>query len=290
MNKQLLKKYRQKSTISSNKETKERIPFSQLVILLFWFCYLITNENKSSQQVSFLTFSTFASISFYLIIMFYGYRMLAFFDKRNFKSYIKRVTPYFLCLLLANFIILVKDIGFSISLGFAKDYVKKVFEQPNREYMAYGYVLITFILFVPFLKEMLNNLSNTEKKWLFYVILGYFAFMTSEFFFQYLIHIANFPFVNMWGYILTGWLLKNIQWNKKEQLGLLLFGLMSCFFIIVISLYYPNAQNIPDLCYIFRLGSCLFVFYLLGFATKPEKEFSLFPLVLLIPFFMEVIM
>ena len=129
---------------------QERIPFAQLAILLFWTCYLITNKHESSQQVSFLTLSIFASISFYLIVMFYGYRMLSFFDKSDFKSYIKRVTPYFLCLLIANLTILVKDIGFSISLGFVKDYVKKVFEQPNREYMAYGYVLITFILFVPF--------------------------------------------------------------------------------------------------------------------------------------------
>ena len=216
--------------------------------------------------------------------------MLSFFDKKDLKSYIIRITPYFLCLLIANLIILVKDIGFSISLGFAKDYLKKVFEQPNREYMAYGYVLITFILFVPFFKEMLNNLSNTEKKWLFFIILGYFSFMTSEFFFQYLINIANFPFVNMWGYILTGWLLKNIQWNKKELLGLLLFGLISCILIVIISLYFPNAQNIPDMCYIFRLGSSLFVFYVLGTATKFEKEFSLFPLILFIPLIMEVTM
>ena len=49
--------------------------------------------------------------------------------------------------MLFNFMILVKDIGFSISFGFAKDYVKKVLEQPNREYMAYAYVLAVFIVF-----------------------------------------------------------------------------------------------------------------------------------------------
>ena len=92
-------------------DKKLQIPYTQIGILFFWLCYLFLNNKNSlleEQSDVFLGLYTFASIAFYLIVMFYGYRMLSFFDKKDLKSYLKRVIPYFLCLLLANFMILVK--------------------------------------------------------------------------------------------------------------------------------------------------------------------------------------
>ena len=136
------------------------------------------------------------------------------------------------CALLAAFFLLswatlAAQIGFSISLTYAKDVLKGFFLRTICEDYWIFYTLIGFFLVAPFLKKMVEGLSQKEKKWLLGVLVGYFAFFTGGVFLDYKITLYGYPFLNWIVYALAGYLVLTIEWSRAQLRGIYIAGILA---------------------------------------------------------------
>lgn len=210
-----------------------------------------------------------------LILVCYGYRLL----EANIENtgYHKEVIENLLACLLSQGICYVLLHGFHFSIKSGYQYVRSAVAAPLLDSTSKWYELFIFGLFVPFLSCMLMHLNETLKRSLLYLIIGYFAFFTIEIFGGITLKIACYPFLNIWGYILAGWLLFHIEWKKWEKIMCCLCCFLSILLLELEYHYYPDASQMEDFYFVFKLVTVLGIFCILNRRKKVEKEINILP-------------
>lgn len=210
-----------------------------------------------------------------LILVCYGYRLLEKYITN--REHIGEVMRILLSCLLAQGIcyILQNDIRFSIMYGY--HFVRSVIAAPLLDSISKWYELFIFGLCVPFLSCMLTHLNEALKRSLLFLIIGYFTFFTIEIFGGITLKIACYPFLNIWGYILAGWLLFHIEWKKREKIKGFICWIVSLLLLELEYLYYPNASQMEDFYFVFRCVVVLGIFCILNRNKKIEKERNILP-------------
>lgn len=211
-----------------------------------------------------------------LVLVFYGYRLLEKFSQEK-GQYEKELLLCFLTCLLSQGICYVLQNGVHISIGYCNRYVRTVLAGPLLDSASRWYELLIFAIFVPFLSCMLLHLNEKMKRSLLFVILGYFTFFTIEIFGNITIKIACYPFLNIWGYILAGWLLLHITWTRKEKTAGIICWILSIAILELEYFCYPDASQMEDFYFIFKCITILGVFCILCRKRRPEGEIMILP-------------
>lgn len=149
------------------------------------------------------------------------------------------------------------------SIGYCYRYVRTVLEGPLLDSTSRWYELLIFAIFVSYLSCMLLHLNEKMKCSLLFVILGYFTFFTIEIFGNITTKIACYPFLNIWGYILAGWLLLHITWTRKEKTAGIICWILSIAILELEYFCYPDALQMEDFYFIFKCITILGVLYLM---------------------------
>lgn len=252
------------------------IPVEQILLAIIYCIFLIFFKGNESMLHSLSgLFIVLKGISS-LILVFYGYRLLEMFSMGR-EQYAKELLNCFLACLLSQGICYVFQNGVHISIRYVYLYVRTVLAGPLLNSAGRWYELLIFAIFAPFLSGMLLHLDEKMKRSLLFVILGYFTFFTIEIFGNITIKIACFPFWNIWGYILAGWLLLHIAWTKKEKTAGIIVWILSVAILELEYLYYPNASQMEDFYFIFKCITILGIFCILCRKRVPETEDTILP-------------
>ena len=165
---------------------------------------------------------------------------------------------------LLSWATLAAQIGFSISLTYAKDVLKGFFLRTICEDYWIFYTLLGFFLVAPFLKKMIEGLSQKEKKWLLGVLVGYFAFFTGGVFLDYKITLYGYPFLNWIAYALAGYLVLTIEWTREQRRGIYIAGILAFIISTGEALCFPGVNWSLDTICLSRIVICLAIFLWLG--------------------------
>jgi len=220
--------------------------------------------------------------------MYCGWRIIENYDGNLRKYYINGILMWLAPFAAVSLILLVKQIGFSISLGFAKDYIKGFLGASIEGDYWFIYKLTGFYLVAPFFAKMLNAMSQKEKRSLLMVIVSYIAFFDVGIIFNYRIVIDCFPFLSWLLYLVLGYLVLYIDWNEKENRIIAYLGVVSIIISSMEVIYFPDVNKvIDDLC-LTRIAMCAagFLFlkkYLQG--LKRRWDIPVYLTFLLLPLF-----
>lgn len=186
-------------------------------------------QNFSDTELLFL--HHFFGIYQILFFMLSGRFLLAkeYADYKRF--YVRRILKIGLPFIVFSFLSLTLQIGFSVSLGFAKDFCRGFLTGTISDDFSFMYLLFTFYLVVPFLAKMVQSLDVSKRISLLFVIGGYYTFFDFCVITDSKLSIASFPFLNLFGYALAGYLLDHIQLSKKKERLLIIIG----FFALLVS-------------------------------------------------------
>lgn len=267
----------------------EKIPLSQFVLIIIWILFLRLECIERANHILNAMYG-FCASAVEIIAMVYGFFLLEECSKNHWKRYLYLLLRFVGCIALVQLLIVVKDIGFSVSITWFFDYMKELLIGSNRSYIGIFYIIVLFGIFAPFLSKMLDALSQWEQKILLFLIYIYFAFFTIEVFANFKINIANFPFLNFWGYILVGWLVTNITWNKKEKFFLYIFFILMTVLTGGLYVLMPEIAGMQDIYFVFRLGNSSFLFLLLWRGGKLREENNILLITILVPYLIEVLL
>ncbi len=181
-----------------------------------------------------------------------------------FDYYVKKgillVTAFF----LLSWATLASQIGFSVSLTYAKDVLKGFFLRTICENYWIIYSLLGFFLVAPFLKKMVQGLSEKEKKWLLGVLVGYFAFFTGGVLLDYKITLYGYPFLNWITYALSGYLVLTIEWTHAQVRAIYITGAAAFVVSTIEALCFPGVNWSLDTFCLSRILICLAFFLWVG--------------------------
>lgn len=252
------------------------IPVVQILLAIIYCIFLIFFKGDETMFHSlsglFIVLKGITS----LVLVFYGYRLLEKFSQEK-GQYGKELLLCFLTCLLSQGICYVLQNGVHISIGYCNRYVRTVLAGPLLDSASRWYELLIFAIFVPFLSCMLLHLNEKMKRSLLFVILGYFTFFTIEIFGNITIKIACYPFLNIWGYIVAGWLLLHITWTRKEKTAGIICWILSIAILELEYFCYPDASQMEDFYFIFKCITILGVFCILCRKRRPEGEITILP-------------
>jgi len=181
-----------------------------------------------------------------------------------FDYYIKKGLVLFGAMFLISWAALAAQIGFSVSLTYAKDVIRGFFLRTVSPDLWIMYSLFGFFLVAPFLKRMAEGLSQKEKKWLLGVLVGYFAFFTGGVLLDYKIMFYGYPFLNWITYALSGYLVLTIEWTKTQVRGIYIAGISAFIISTVEALCFPGVNWSLDTFCLSRIVICLAFFLWVG--------------------------
>lgn len=167
-------------------------------------------------------------------------------------------------LCLGTFVSLVSQIGFSVSFGFAKDFLKGLLLGTVEEEYWMLYTLIGYALVAPFFHRMLYSMPERDKRQLLYLMLGYFGFFTTGVILGYKIAIFEYPFLSWLAYFIMGFLVRHISWSEKERKGLYLLGCSALLISSAEAVCFEGINWVLDSFCISRAGICILLYLLSG--------------------------
>lgn len=198
-----------------------------------------------------------------LFFMLSGRFLLAGYQNNTKEFYIRRVIKIVLPFCVFSLLSLILQIGFSISFGFLKDYVTRLLTGTIEPAFSGMNVLFTFYLVLPFLAKMVQTLTSKERLSLLWVIGGYFTFFDICVLAGVKLNMASFPFLNMIGYALVGYLLDHCAMSAKQEKRLMILGVVAFGIAICEILFMPGVNfSIDTYCltrYLTAIGVYLFV-------------------------------
>lgn len=174
-----------------------------------------------------------------------------------YKKRILRILPAFL---LFRFFSLVSQIGFSVSVAFLKDYLKRLLTKGMEPCDWFFYSLWGFYLMAPFFARMLRRLERAEKKGLLFLLLGYFLFFNLGVIAGYRIAVSSYPFLNWTAYALMGYLVGHADLSKKQYYFGFLFGAFCLLVSSMECVYMPGKNWSLDSYCLSRAGICIGIF------------------------------
>lgn len=231
-------------------------------------CYILYYFHMDSSTVGTVLFHVLVSYQA-LFFMLSGRFLLDKYDGNILGFYWRRFYKIVIPFLFASFVALICKIGFSVSLGFAKDFIKGVCLGNIEEAYGFMYGLFVFYLVVPFLSVMVKALSRKEKQALLYLLIGYFVLFDLCVVLDLRLFIVTYPFLNLIGYALIGYLIDHIDLTKKAYWKILIAGVIALFVSVLEKLICPDLNWALDTYCLTRALMCLAIYL---FVTKRKLE------------------
>lgn len=180
-------------------------------------------------------------------------------------------------LLLASWIMLERQIGFSISLTYIKDLGKGFLFRTICDAYDLYYQMFGLFLVAPFLQKMLDGLSEREKRWFLGVLTGYIAFFSLGIWFSFRVVFTGYPFLNWITFALCGCLIRRISWKRWERRLLLGAGVLAFLVSTTEMLWFAGKNWAIDSFCLTRLFLCMAIFMGLfgngaGYACEVVEE------------------
>ncbi len=231
-------------------------------------CYIISYFHMDSSAVGTVLFHVLVSYQA-LFFMLSGRFLMEKYDGDMAGFYWRRFYKIGIPFLVASLIALTTKIGFSVSLGFARDFVKGVCFGNIEEAYSFMYGLFVFYLVVPFLSVMVKALGEKEKHALLYLLVGYFVFFDLCVVLDLRLFIVTYPFLNFIGYALMGYLIDYIDLSKKAYRGILIAGGLALLVSTLEKIICPDVNWALDTYCLTRALMCLAVYL---FVTRRKFE------------------
>ena len=210
--------------------------------------------------------------SFYgLFFLITGQALFTIYDGNLIGFYKKTIKYLLLPFFIGTWILLMLQIGFSVSLTFAMDLLKAFVTNSLEERYWMPYTVMGICLIAPFISIMLNSLSEKERRVLLYLIIGYFAFFSLAIWFQIGIAIASYPFLNWMAYGIVGWLMTKISWSKRELNVIKEIGIVALIVSSIEAVVFPGVNWCLDSYCLTRIFICMLI-YQLGRGIKGKKS------------------
>lgn len=235
------------------------------------FCYIISYFHIDQMTVGTVIFHVLVSYQA-LFFMLSGRFLLEKYDGNPGKFYADRIRKIGLPFLIASLIALVTKIGFSVSFGFVKDYVKGVCLGTIEETYSFMYSMFVFYLVVPFLAVMVKALTEKERRSLLYLLVGYFVFFDLCVVLDLRLFIVTYPFLNYIGYALIGYLIDHISLKEKEYKGILVAGAVAAVVSCVEAVVCPDLNWALDSYCLTRVLMCLAIYLVVTRRKIPEGK------------------
>ena len=216
-----------------------------------------------SKQLLLFGQNTLAS-AYGLIFMVAAVVFFRMYKEKLFDYYVKKGLALLGAMFLISWAALAVQIGFSVSLTYAKDVILGFLLRTVHPDLWIIYSLFGFFLVAPFLKKMTEGLSQKEKKWLLGVLVGYFAFFTGGVLLNYKIMLYGYPFLNWTAYALSGYLVLTIDWTCAQVRGIYIAGIAAFIVSTVEALCFPGVNWSLDTICLSRIGICLAIFLWVG--------------------------
>lgn len=195
-----------------------------------------------------------------LFFMLSGRFILERYDGKLSKFYLRRFLKIVLPFLVASGIALMSRIGFSVSFGFVKDYIKGICFHTIEPSYSFMYVMFVFYLIAPFLARMVQSLSEKERRQFILLLTGYFVFFDICVIADLRLSIASYPFINMFAYALLGYLIDFISLTGKERKAICVMGVFALFVSSAEVLFMPEVNWAIDSFCLTRVLICMMVY------------------------------
>lgn len=236
-------------------------------------CYIIHYFHMDSSAVGTVLFHVLVSYQA-LFFMLSGRFLLEKYDGNIPGFYWRRFYKIAIPFLIASLVALIAKIGFSVSLGFIRDYVKGVCFGGIEEAYGFMYGLFVFYLVVPFLSVMVKALGEKEKRALLYLLVGYFVFFDLCVILDLRLFIVTYPFLNLIGYALMGYLIDYISLKDKAYKGILIAGGVAVVVSTLEKLICPDLNWALDTYCLTRALMCLAIYLFVTRRKIPEGRLS----------------
>nr|MBQ8251857.1 hypothetical protein [Lachnospiraceae bacterium] len=194
----------------------------------------------------------------------------------------KSVCKYILPFVLASLGMLISKIGFSVSFGFAKDFIKNFISGTICEDYWICYEVIGMYLIAPFFKRLTDGLNDKEKRWFLFTIVFYFALFSCAVWFSFKFALDGYPFANWVAYAVSGYLVVNIDWKKAEKVWIYVVGILSVLVSAAEVVFWPGRNWSLDSFSLTRILMCLAIM-LWGY-RKSKTIYIVYLVILLAPF------
>lgn len=260
------------------KVISQKKPVVQILLTIIYGIFLILFKGEATTLHSVWWIGVVLKGMPSLILMFYGYRLLEKVNQGK-RQYRKELLICLLTCFISQGICFAFQNGSHVSARYFYQYIRSVLAAPLLDSIERWYELLIFAIFTPFLSCMLIHLNEKMRRSLLFLILGYFTFFTIEIFGNITIKIACYPFFNIWGYILAGWLLTHIVWTKKEKMAGIICWIVSFAILELEYFYYPGASQMEDFYFIFRCIPMLGLFCFLCKKRKLQEEINILPII-----------
>lgn len=158
------------------------------------------------------------------------------------RFYLERIIKIGIPFVISSFVCLAVKIGFSVSLGFLRDFTKMFLTGMIDERYSFLYDIFLFYLMVPFLSAMLEALDEKGKKALLVLIVCYFAFFDICVLTDMRLAVRGYPFLNLYAYAITGYLISHVEFSKGWKKGMILAGAVSLI-ISSLEFLFLNGRN-----------------------------------------------
>lgn len=231
-------------------------------------CYIMHYFHMDSSAVGTVLFHVLVSYQA-LFFMLSGRFLLEKYDGNFVSFYWRRFCKIGIPFMIASLIALITKIGFSVSLGFAKDFIKGVCFGNIEEAYSFMYGLFVFYLVVPFLSVMVKALDEREKCALLGLLIGYFVFFDLCVVLDLRLFIVTYPFLNFVGYALMGYLIDHVDLSPKMYRGVLIAGGLALLVSTLEKLICPDVNWALDTYCLSRALMCLAVYL---FVTRRRFE------------------
>lgn len=239
--------------------------FFRIILCISACIYLFTDRALTADSSVVLIIMHNILDSYYpLIFMLCGVIFLEMYNGSIASFYLKGFFTIVLPLLAASFISLVVQIGCSVSFGFVKDYIRGIVLCSIEPDYLFLYSVIVLYVLAPFFSNMMHILSQKEKRCFFVLIVGYFAFFDFFVLTDMKLAIIGYPFLNITGYAMLGYLTNHIEWKEKEIKALIFSGIISCVISCIEAVFVPDWNWSLDLYCLTRAGMCTAICYILS--------------------------
>ncbi len=255
-----------------------KMPLIQIGIMVLWCGYLYLQKTSDVSGYGKVAIGMAGCIPVF-VLLYYGNFFFQICDQK--RSFLIHGCICLIALLLVRAILLISQIGFSVSLGFLKDYVKSLFQHPQSAGLSALYSLCVIFLFAPVFSRLIPHLSDREKRAVLCVLGGYFLFFTAEIFGGFAIKMSDVFFHNIFGYLLGYQLFVSIQWTDLEKRILAVGFLLSVFLTFLFLRFYPSADQMNDMYFIFRMLMTLGCYHLLTLGRSERREINILPVMFL---------
>jgi len=180
---------------------------------------------------------------------------------------------------LCSLIILVSEIGFSVSLGFIKDFIKGFLGGAIESEYWFVYKMAGICLVMPFFSKMIQALNKKQVINFIWLLIAFIGFFDMAVLLGYRLAVNSFPFLN-WGlYVMLGCLLDRLEWTGKERVLACVFGAVSFAVSTMEAVLWPGVNWVLEDLSVTRIGICIMLFVLLKEAVTyvDKMEWSFYP-------------